>query len=115
MKTEDYRDSSLGLGNINMNMSQIPRAKTPTPTRILIFLNFQVRVVGSVISGIDPRSQIPDPGNGVFFICLVLRLPWRVVFGFGLAKTGFELAKTGFELAKTGLLLVSRFVHQLFL
>ena len=38
----------------------------------------------------------------VFFICLVLRLPWRVVFGSGLAKTGFELAKTGFELAKTG-------------
>ena len=38
----------------------------------------------------------------VFFICLVLRLPWRVVFGSGLAKTGFELAKTGYELAKTG-------------
>ena len=27
----------------------------------------------------------------VFFICLVLRLPWRVVFGSGFAKTGLLL------------------------
>ena len=30
----------------------------------------------------------------VFLICLVLRPPWRVVFGSELAKTGYEWSKT---------------------
>ena len=60
-------------------------------------------VAGSATSPIILRNEgFENREIKVFFICLVLRLPWRVVFGSGLAKTGFELAKTGFELSKTG-------------
>ena len=38
--------------------------------------------------------------SSLFLICLVLRLPWRVVFSFELSKTSSELSKTA-QIKKT--------------